>query len=59
MTQRSNHSMIVTYVKPSMDAAVIAGDYKDLKFVNNLDAPIYIEGYTVGKDIYFNICGQV
>ena len=40
-----------------MDAA-IAGDYKDLKFVNNLDAPIYIEGYTVGKDIYFNIYGQ-
>ena len=57
VTQRSNHSMIVTYVKPSMDAA-IAGDYKDLKFVNNLDAPIYIEGYTVGKDIYFNIYGQ-
>ncbi len=57
VTQRSNHSMIVTYVKPSMDAA-IAGDYKDLKFVNNLDAPIYIEGYTSGKDIFFNIYGQ-
>lgn len=57
VTQRSNHSMIVTYVKPSMDAA-IAGDYKDLKFVNNLEAPIYIEGYTVGKDLYFNIYGQ-
>ena len=52
-----NMEDIVTYVKPSMDAA-IAGDYKDLKFVNNLDAPIYIEGYTVGKDIYFNIYGQ-
>lgn len=57
VTQRSNHSMIVTYVKPSMDAA-IAGDYKDLKFVNNLETPIYIEGYTVGKDLYFNIYGQ-
>lgn len=57
VTQRSNHSMIVTYVKPSMDAA-IAGDYKDLKFVNNLDTPIYIEGYTVGKDLYFNIYGE-
>ena len=44
VTERSNHSMIVTYVKPSMDAA-IAGDYKDLKFVNNQDVPIYIEGY--------------
>ena len=49
--------MIVSYVKPSMDAA-IAGDYKDLKFVNNLDLPIYIEGYTVGKNVYFNIFGH-
>lgn len=57
VTQRSNHSMIVTYVKPSMDAA-IAGDYKDLRFVNNQDAPIYIEGYTVGKNVYFSIYGE-
>lgn len=57
ITQRSNHSMIVTYVKPSMDAA-IAGDYKDLRFVNNQDAPIYIEGYTVGKNVYFTIYGE-
>ena len=57
VTERSNHSMIVTYVKPSMDAA-IAGDYKDLKFVNNQDVPIYIEGYTSGKNVYFNIYGE-
>jgi vancomycin resistance protein YoaR len=57
VTQRSNHSMIVTYVKPSMDAA-IAGDYKDLKFVNNYDAPIYIEGYTSGKNVTFTIYGE-
>lgn len=57
VTERSNHSMIVTYVKPSMDAA-IAGDYKDLKFVNNQELPIYIESYTEGKNIYFNIFGQ-
>lgn len=57
ITERSNHSMIVSYVKPSMDAA-IAGDYKDLKFVNNQDLPIYIEGYTVGKNVYFNIYGH-
>lgn len=56
ITQRSNHSMIVSYVEPSMDAA-IAGDYKDLKFVNNLDVPIYIEGYTKDKNVYFNIYG--
>lgn len=57
VTERSNHSMIVGYVQPSMDAA-IAGDYKDLCFVNNQDTPIYIEGYTVGKDITFNIYGH-
>lgn len=57
VTQRSNHSMIVTYVKPSMDAA-IAGDYKDLRFINNYETPIYIEAYTVGKNLYFNIYGE-
>ncbi len=57
VTQRSNHSMIVTYVAPSMDAA-IAGDYKDLKFKNNQDVPVYIEGYISGKDLYFNIFGE-
>ena len=57
ISERSNHSMIVTYVKPSMDAA-IAGDYKDLKFVNNLDTPIYIESYTSGKNITFNVFGE-
>lgn len=56
VTQRSNHSMIVTYVDPAKDAA-IAGTYKDFKFVNNTDAPIYIEGVTAGKKITFNIYG--
>lgn len=55
--QRFAHSMIVSYVEPSMDAA-IAGTYKDLKFTNNTDAPIYIEGYTSGGYIYFNIYGE-
>lgn len=41
VTQRQPHSMIVSYVEPSRDAA-IAGDYKDLKFVNNTDSPIYV-----------------
>ena len=57
ITQRSNHSMLVSYVQLSMDAA-IAGTYKDLKFVNSLDTPIYIEGYTQGKTVYFNIFGK-
>ena len=49
--------MIVGYVDPSADAA-IAGTYKDLKFTNNTDAPIYIEGYTQDMVLYFNVFGQ-
>lgn len=58
VTQRSNHSMIVTYVDPSADAA-ISGTQKDFKFVNNLDYPIYIEGYTTSdKQLTFTIYGK-
>ena len=57
ITMRFNHSMLVHYVEPSMDAA-IAGNYKDLKFKNNLDAPVYIEGYCSGGIIYFNVYGK-
>lgn len=57
VTMRFNHSMQVHYVQPSMDAA-IAGNYKDLRFKNNLDAPVYIEGYCSGGILYFNIYGK-
>lgn len=57
INERFCHSMIVSYVKPSMDAA-IAGTYKDLKFTNNYDFPIYIEGYTSGMQITFTIYGE-
>lgn len=57
ITQRQNHSMIVTYVKPSEDAA-IAGTMKDLKFKNNYETPIYIEGVVSGGTIAFTIYGK-
>ncbi|MGN0271323.1 MAG: VanW family protein [Lachnospiraceae bacterium] len=57
ITERYAHSMIVNYVEPSMDAA-ISGEYKDLKFKNTTEAPIYIEGYTDGGIIHFNIYGK-
>lgn len=57
VTERHNHSMIVNYVKPSMDAAIAEG-YKDFKFVNNTDAPIYIMGYADGSEIGFVIYGH-
>jgi len=55
--ERFCHSMIVSYVKPSMDAA-ISGTAKDFKFTNNTDAPVYIEGYCSGGVIYFNVFGE-
>lgn len=55
--QRYNHSMSVSYVKPSEDAA-IAGTYKDMRFRNSLSTPIYIQGYCEGGVIYFNIYGE-
>ncbi|MGL5437012.1 MAG: VanW family protein [Lachnospiraceae bacterium] len=57
ITQRQNHSMIVTYVKPSMDAA-IAGTFKDIKFTNNYSTPIYVEGGTNGRTLTFTIYGK-
>lgn len=56
ITQRYNHSMIVTYVDPSADAA-IAGTYKDLRFKNNYDFPVLIEGICSNRNITFNIYG--
>ena len=58
VVERSPHSMMVSYVQPSADAA-IAGTYKDFKFKNSTDAPIYIEGYTTSdKQVVFKIYGQ-
>lgn len=57
ITQRFNHSMIVSYIPASMDAAISEG-YKDLKFKNNTNVPIYIEAYTVGRTIYFKVYGE-
>lgn len=57
IVERSPHSMLVSYVEPSMDAA-IAGDYKDFKFRNNTDVPIYIEGGTYAGTIFFRVYGE-
>lgn len=57
ITERHNHSMIVKYVKPSMDAAIADGA-KDFQFVNNLETPIYIEGYAGGGNLGFVIYGE-
>lgn len=57
VVERNNHSMIISYVEPSMDAAISESAGKDFRFVNNYDHPIYIEGATAGKKITFTIYG--
>lgn len=55
--ERSPHSMTVSYVPRSADAA-IAGTYKDLKFTNQNDFPVYIEGHANGSTITFTVYGE-
>lgn len=57
VTMRYNHSMTVSYVDISADAAIAESSGKDFRFINNLEHPIYIEGYTENNRITFNIYG--
>ncbi|WP_294153899.1 VanW family protein [uncultured Clostridium sp.] len=56
-TERTNHSMAVGYALPGLDATVAYG-YLDYKFKNTYDFPIYIQGYTAGKVVTYNIYGD-
>lgn len=55
--ERNNHTRPISYVPKGTDAAVVRG-YKDLKFVNNFDFPIYITSYADGNDIEFTVYGD-
>lgn len=57
VVERSPHSMVVSYVDVSRDAA-ISGNYKDFKFKNNTDVPIYIAGVADGATLSFRIYGE-
>ncbi len=54
IVERQHHSMPVSYVPLGQDAA-IAGDWKDFKFKNNSDYPIYIEMYIENNQIIANL----
>lgn len=56
-TERTNHSMVVGYAAPGLDATVSYG-YLDYKFKNTYDFPIYIQGITAGKVLIYNIYGD-
>lgn len=55
--ERHNHTMTVTYVDPSKDAAIAEG-LMDLQFSNNTESPIYIEGYGYGGELTFTVFGK-
>lgn len=55
---RSAHSMLVSYVEPSRDAAIAEG-VKDLIFKNSYDYPVLIEGYVNSSgQVWFHIYGK-
>ncbi|WP_160687379.1 VanW family protein [Clostridium sp. C2-6-12] len=55
--ERTNHSMVVGYAQPGLDATVSYG-YLDYKFKNVYDFPIYIKGTTAGKVVTYTIYGD-
>ncbi|BCZ44836.1 exported protein [Clostridium gelidum] len=55
--ERTNHSMVVGYAQPGLDATVSYG-YLDYKFKNTYDFPIFIQGSTIGKVMTYNIYGD-
>lgn len=57
VVKRFPHSLSVGYVDFAADAA-LAGDYKDLVFENNTDAPIYLQSHFDGASLTFNIYGH-
>ncbi len=55
--ERHPHSMVVSYVPYSSDAAIAEGS-KDFIFTNSTDAPIYIASYADGETLSFTIYGK-
>lgn len=57
VTERHNHSMLVSYVEPSFDAMVSQG-YADLKFVNNTGGIVFIIAIAKESEIIISVYGQ-
>lgn len=55
--ERTNHSMVVGYAQPGLDATVSYG-YLDYKFKNTYDFPIYIQGTTSGEVVTYTLYGD-
>ena len=52
--ERKPHSMPITYLAQGLDAAISAG-YKDMRFQNNYDVPIYLTTSIQNKNLTVNV----
>lgn len=57
VTERSNHSLPVSYVPIGRDATVVYGAL-DFRFVNNKDSYIYIKSFVGSNSLTFKIYGN-
>lgn len=57
ITERKNHSYVVGYYGPGLDATIY-GPHPDLKFVNDTGKPLVLEGYVEGNRLVFNFYGK-
>ncbi len=57
IVERSAHSMTVSYVELSMDAAIAEGS-KNFRFKNSTDMPILIEAFSEDRKITFRVWGH-
>ena len=56
--ERHNHSMMVSYVEPAMDAAIAESSGRNLRFMNNKDTPVLIMGRTTNdRRVIFTVYG--
>ncbi|MEG0774493.1 VanW family protein [Clostridium sp.] len=52
--ERRNHSLPISYIPLGQDAMIFYG-YSDLKFMNDTDFPIFIDGHVQNSILSFNI----
>jgi vancomycin resistance protein YoaR len=57
VTERSNHSLPVSYVPIGRDATVVY-DALDFRFINNKESYIYIKSFVEGNNLTFKIYGN-
>lgn len=57
VTERKNHSYVVGYYGPGLDATIY-GPHPDLRFVNDTGRPLVLEGYVVEDRLVFNFYGK-